>query len=249
MARPALLMLAAALMYLAGCSTVLPPELAQPVSHQSLTYYPGLVKGFEHSYPPRTMVVMRVTDRCLADAPSAAAAPGEHQVGVTTDAQGNVLQRLYLGPMAGVVQNALVAAANEAGLRGRAGDQASYDGRSVGADYVLQSAVTQCSLKKTRISSGDLGPSWQTVANFSLAVTIYKPPFRVPFWQGTSSQTYTDPPDTASGLDEDAAEIYDQPGQVLSVAFTRGVEEIFAREDLHELISEDRVLRPSSTAP
>ncbi|HLH75547.1 MAG TPA: hypothetical protein VKV28_01955 [Candidatus Binataceae bacterium] len=249
MARPALLMLAAALICAAACSTVLPPELAQPVSHQKLTYYPGLVKGFEHSYPPRTMLVLPVIDNCLANAPSDGAANGEHQVGVTTDGQGNVLQRLYLGPIAAQVQSALVAAADEAGLRARPSDRPGYDGQSAAADYVVQSEVTQCSLKKNRINVGDLGPNWQTVANFSLSVTIYKPPFRIPFWQGSSAQTYTDPPDTGSGLDEDAAQIYDQPGQVLSVAFTRGVEGIFARPDLHELISDDRVLRPSAGTP
>jgi hypothetical protein len=245
MARLALLMLAVALICTAGCSTVLPPELAQPVSRQKLTYYPGLVKGFEHSYPPRTMLVLPATDHCLANTPSDGA-DGEHQVGVTTDARGNVLQRLYLGPITAQVQNALVAAADEAGLRARPSDQAGYHAQSANADYVLQSEVTRCSLKKSRISVGDLGPNWQTVAKFSLSVTIYKPPFRVPFWQGSSAQTYTDPPDTGSGLDEDAAQIYDQPGQVLSVAFTRGVEEIFARPDLHELITDDRVLRPSA---
>jgi len=44
-------------------------------------------------------------------------------------------------------------------------------------------------------------------------------------------------------MPEDQASIYDQPGEVLSVAFTRSVEGIFKRSDLHSLIIQDHALR------
>ena len=41
---------------------------------------------------------------------------------------------------------------------------------------------------------------WRTMADVSLDVTIYKPPFSVPFWTGTSNDTYFDPPVGSFGL-------------------------------------------------
>ena len=70
-------------------------------------------------------------------------------------------------------------------------------------------------------------------------LTIYKPPFNVPFWQGESAATYNDPPaDNGSGLGDDVS-IYDLPGQVLSVALTRSVAEGFKRQALQSLIVQD----------
>ncbi len=63
---------------------------------------------------------------------------------------------------------------------------------------------------------------------FTLAVTVYKPPFKVPFWQGTSPQAYYDPPIGSFGLGpDDEAGIYDDPGQVLSVAIIAALFGIF----------------------
>jgi len=228
----------------AGCATVIPPELAHPVSEQTLEYYPGLVKGFEHTYPLRTLLVLAVDAPCQSQSGAAAsdAPPGDFQVGETVDLKGELLQRLYMAPIQGNVQRALIAAATEAGLRAHAAPTASYSGSS-NDDYVLRAKVLQCSIKKQRVALGGAEPSWQTVANFALDVSIFKPPFHVAFWQGTTIQTYTDPPDAGpAGADEDEVSIYDQPGQVLSVAFTRAVEGIFARPDLHSLITEDRLV-------
>jgi hypothetical protein len=107
---------------------------------------------------------------------------------------------------------------------------------------VLQSRIVKCWVKKQRVVDNDKNPSWQTVAEFALDATIYKPPFAVPFWHGVSSETYSDPPDNPGMMPEDQASIYDEPGEVLSVAFTRSVEGLFKRSELHSLITEDRAL-------
>jgi hypothetical protein len=80
------------------------------------------------------------------------------------------------------------------------------------------------------------------VAEFRIEVAIYKPPFSVPFWSGTTSDTYYDPPVGSFGLGpEDEAGIYDEPGQVLSVAMTRTIAQIFERQDLRNLMLEDDI--------
>ena len=83
------------------------------------------------------------------------------------------------------------------------------------------------------------GGRWRTLRSTS---TIYKPPFNVPFWTGTTNDTYYDPPVGSFGLgSEDEAGIYDEPGQVLSVALTRSVAAIFQRQDLRNLMLEDDI--------
>ena len=69
-------------------------------------------------------------------------------------------------------------------------------------------------MKKARGASGQNGPVWRTMADISLDVSIYKPPFSVPFWTGTTNDTYYDPPVGSFGLgSEDEAGIYDEPGR------------------------------------
>ena len=83
-------------------------------------------------------------------------------------------------------------------------------------------------MKKRRAADGRYGAVWRTAADVVLDVEIYKPPFSVPFWAGTTADTYYDPPVGSFGLGaEDEAGIYDEPGQVLSVAMTRAVAGIF----------------------
>ena len=92
-------------------------------------------------------------------------------------------------------------------------------------------------MKKSR--SGQVS---RTVADVRIEVSIYKPPFSVPFWNGTTADTYYDPPVGSFGLGpDDEAGIYDEPGQVLSVALTRSVAQIFERPDLRNLMLEDDV--------
>jgi hypothetical protein len=226
---------------IAGCSAVNSTSNLEPASNQNLEYYPGLVKGFEHTYPPRHILVLAVADDCgIRNQDSM---PGQ-EIGTTLDARGQTLQRLYTTDLAGVVQRALVQAAQEAGMIALNSSDAQYKTKGVDADYVLQGKVVKCWVKKQRVMvDNDKNPSWQTVAQFAIDAAIYKPPFHIPFWQGASDETYSDPPDNPGVMSEDQASIYDEPGEVLSVAFTRCVEGIFKRSELRSLIKQDRALR------
>jgi hypothetical protein len=229
---------------LAGCSTVNSPSNMEAASSQDVVFYPGLVKGFEHTYPPRHILILAVIDPCATrgQVDGQNAAPAQ-EIGVTLDARGERIQWLYTMDLAATVQKAIEQAAQEAGMVASGSTQTEYRPELTGTDYVMQSKVVRCWVKKQRVIDADKNGSWQTVAEFALDATIYKPPFSVPFWQGESSETYSDPPDNPGLTSEDQASIYDQPGEVLSVAFTRSVEGLFKRSELHSLVAQDRVLR------
>ena len=241
-ARIGLVLLVAAV--LTGCAVSSTSNL-EPVSNQTLVYYPGLVKGFERTYPARRIMVLAVVDNCEAGGrPDPAVSGAGQEVGETRDAHGRILQHLYTASIVSVVQKAIEDAAQEAGMTPMASSDTAYTGQdATTADYVLQSKLTRCWVKKQRVSDANRVESWQTIANFAIDAVIYKPPFRVPFWQASVSETYSDPPDVVTTAADDQASIYDEPGEVLSVAFTRSVEGIFKRSDLHTLITEDRALR------
>jgi hypothetical protein len=95
---------------------------------------------------------------------------------------------------------------------------------------------------KQRGADNESGPGWFSAADVALDVTIYKAPFAVPFWQGRSTAEYNDPPTPSAGSrTEDETEIYDQPGEVLSVALTRAVAGIVRHQDLHTLVVQDAI--------
>lgn len=225
-----------------GCSAMNPTTDLEPASNQTLEYYPGLVKGFEHIYPARQIMVLAVGDACAARDQGQSSGDGQ-EIGVTVDSRGKVIQRLYAANFADIVQRAIAQAAKEAGMVATLSSEMDYTAKAGAADYVLESKVVKCWVKKQLVVDNDKNTSWQTVAQFAIDAAIFKPPFHVPFWQGSSSETYSDPPDNPSVIAEDQASIYDEPGQVLSVAFTRSVEGIFKRSDLHSLITQDRALR------
>jgi hypothetical protein len=225
-----------------GCSATNPTANLEPASSQTLEYYPGLVKGFEHTYPSRQILVLAIVDACAAANQGQSAGSGQ-EIGVTVDSHGQVIQRLFTENFADTVQRALAQAAKEAGMVPTLSGEMAYSGQAAAADYVLESKVVKCWVKKERVADNDKNASWQTVAQFTIDAAIFKPPFHVPFWQGSSNETYSDPPDNPGIMSEDQASIYDEPGQVLSVAFTRSVEGIFKRSDLHSLITQDRALR------
>ena len=125
--------------------------------------------------------------------------------------------------------------------------ESSYRGvRKKGEDYVLENRVVRCWVKKRRDrGDGRHGSSWRTTAEFAIDATLYKPPFRVAYWQGHSTAQFSDPPlNRAIGSADDDSAIYDEPGQVMSVALTRAVAGIFDRDDLRTLITQDRMVRP-----
>lgn len=221
-----------------GCSAVNPSSKLEPASNQTLEFYPGLVKGFERTYPARHLIVLAVTDACGSKNQTSSG----QMIGTTVDAQGQTIQELYTTGLSDTVQKALVQAAQEAGMISTASNVSHYSGEPLDADYVLECTVVKCWVKKQRAADNS-GENSQTVAQFGIDATIYKPPFHVPFWQGTTSETYSDPPDNPGMMSEDQASIYDQPGEVLSVAFTRSVEGLFKNGNLHSLIVQDRMMR------
>ncbi|HKN11580.1 MAG TPA: hypothetical protein VJX68_00140 [Candidatus Binatus sp.] len=229
---------------LSGCSTVNEgggTAAAPSTSMQTLEYYPYQVKGYQNSYPKKTIQILIPAD---ARDVTGDAAPlnGNPAIGVVDDQSGSVTERLYSSPLGPIVQQAIGRSADEAGMSASSSTGVAYKPGVGHTEYVLESKIRLCWVKKARAANGQYGPVWKTMADFSLDVSIYKPPFSVPFWTGTSNDTYFDPPVGSFGLgSEDEAGIYDEPGQVLSVALTRSVAAIFQRQDLRDLMLEDDV--------
>ncbi|HUO03945.1 MAG TPA: hypothetical protein VMU16_01985 [Candidatus Binataceae bacterium] len=230
--------LVAAAMLIAGCAAG--PSMSNTNAIQTLEYYPFQVKGYQNSYPHRTIMVLMPTDARGAVA-SGDAPQGDNPVGgIAFGENGADEHALYSEPIGPIVQAAIVRSASEAGLVSSTSSSSDYKaGTTVPTNYVLAATITKCWVKKRR-GAAQPGPLWQTQAEFALDVRIFKPPFSVPFWSGSSSKTYFDPPVGSFALgSEDEAGIYDDPGQVLSVALTQAVAGIFQRPDLRELMTED----------
>ena len=228
---------------LPGCATVgggAPAPATTLV--QTVEYYPYQVKGYQNSYPKKTIEILVPADTRDTTG-DGAPLNGNPAIGVITDQSGNITQRLYSAPLGPIVQQAIGRSADEAGLSASSSTDVAYKpGVKNSTQYVLESKIRRCWVKKHRGADGQYGPVWRTTADFVLEVSIYKPPFSVPFWSGTANDTYSDPPVGSFGLgSEDEAGIYDEPGQVLSVALTRSVAAIFQREDLRNLVLEDDI--------
>lgn len=245
---------AAAAMIAACATTTVQQEIANTpaTSVETLSYYPFQVKGYQNSYPrKRILVLMPVDARDFKDAAGQSHEPqgGNPATGVVLGPSGEVVQHIYSSPLTPLVQQAIVQSADEAGMVATASN-ASLDAalKQTGEDYVLASKITGCWVNKHSGPSASLGgatsQAWFTTADAALDVTIYKPPFNVPFWQGVSAATYNDPPaDNGSGMGDDIP-IYEHPGEVLSVALTRSVAGIFKREALHALVLQDTIGPP-----
>ncbi len=228
---------------LSGCATVGGGAPAPATtSVQTLEYYPYQVKGYQNSYPRKTILILMPADARDTTADSAPL-NGDPAIGLTTDRSGNITERLYSPPLGPILQQAIGRSADEAGLSASSSTDVAYKpGVKNTTEYVLESKLRRCWVKKNRAANGQYGPVWRTTADFALDVSIYKPPFSVPFWTGSADDTYYDPPVGSFGLgSEDEAGIYDEPGQVLSVALTRSVAAIFQRQDLRNLMLEDDI--------
>lgn len=233
-----------------ACSTLFQNKVnLPPLSNQTLEYYPRQVKGYQNSYPPRRIVILRTADAREFKDPSAVDhapdADGNPRIGVVLDREHQPIQRLYGQPLGPLVEDAFARAAEEAGMTSFASDE-SLDAalKHTDLDYVLQSTLTRCWVRKQRGPDGQNGPIWATLAEFAVEVAIYKPPFHTPFWHASSASAYDDPPlnNFLSGPEDDTS-IYDDPGEVLSVALTRAVANTFRRPDLRALVLDDTVLR------
>ncbi|MBV8771080.1 MAG: hypothetical protein JO166_01950 [Deltaproteobacteria bacterium] len=220
-------------------------ERMQPLkSVQALQYYPFLVKGYENTYPNRRVMVLSATDaRDFKDNSGVAhvADKGNPAIGVIRDRSGEIIQRLYGPALQPLVQQSITQAAKEAGMSSfssNLGVRAALSSHQ--AQYVIASKIARFWVDKHRGPDNAGGPTWSSTAEVALDVVVYKVPFDVPFWQGESSATYDDPPAPVAGAaPEDETEIYDDPGEVLSVGLTRATAGIFKRDDLHTLITED----------
>jgi hypothetical protein len=220
-------------------------ERMEPLkSLQTVQYYPFLVKGYENTYPKRRVMVIPPTDaRDFKDISGAAHSPdnGNPAVGVIRDKSGEILQRLYGPALEPLVQQSITQAAQEAGMLSSSSALPLKVALNSGqAQYVIQSKIARFWVDKHRGMDTAAGPTSSASAEVTLDVVVYKAPFEVPFWQGESEASYDDPPAPVAGVaPEDATEIYDDPGQVLSVGLTRSVAGIFRRDDLHTLMTED----------
>src|SRR5258708_14460465 len=103
--------------------------------------------------------------------------------------------------MGRIVQKAIARSADEAGLTAFVSIDSAYKPGVKNANgYVLESKITRCWVKKNRAADGRFGPVYRTVAEVRIEVAIYKPPFSVPFWSGSASDTHYTPPVASSGL-------------------------------------------------
>lgn len=242
-------MAAAVTLVLSGCAAVGLGSQAPAVASTSvekLEYYQYQVKGYQNSFPHRSILVLMPTDSrdfSQAGTPDHAPLNGDPAIGISLGQSGQIVQRLYSNPLPALVQKAIGVSAEEAGMTSRLSNDSAYTpGKPTTADYVLLSTITRGWVIKRRGPDGEYGPVWATSADFALTITIYKAPFSVPFWQGTSSSLYNDPPIGSFGLGpEDEAGVYDNPGEVLSVSLTRAVAGIFQHEDLRTLVSQDEI--------
>lgn len=216
----------------------------RPVSVTSIDYYPFQVKGYENTYPRRKVVVIEPVDgRTFQDeGPDHAPLQDHPAIGVVLGRNDTLEQRIYGPPLGPLFQNAIVQAAREAGLDAVAlNDPLAAALKSSAGNYVLAATVTDSWVNRHRGPSTPDGAIWFTAAAVALDAAIYKAPFDVPFWQGQSAAQFDDPPIASLGsMDpEDNTAIYDDPGQVLSVALTRAVAGLFKRDDLRTLIGQD----------
>ena len=82
---------------LAGCSTVNEggggTAAAPTTSIQTLEYYPYQVKGYQNSYPKKTIEILMPAD--ARDTTGAAPLNGNPAIGVVVDQSSNVTERLY----------------------------------------------------------------------------------------------------------------------------------------------------------
>jgi hypothetical protein len=222
------------------------PVNMAPVSIQTVEYYPFQVKGYENTYPKRRVVVAPVVDaRDFSDAGAAGHEPyeGHPAIGGVLGRKSEVYQRLYGPPLSPLIENAIAEAAEEAGMTATV-TALPLDRELVArdCDYVIAARLTRLWVNKKRGPDTQGGITWFAVADVALEISIYKPPFDVAFWHGESAATYDDPPPAASSVNpEDEMEIYDQPGQVLSVALTRAVAGIFQHDSLRTLIQQDSI--------
>lgn len=232
--------------WLGACATANENAPLAPKTLGKIEYYPYQVKGFQNTYPHREVVVLMPVDARKFNEPGATEhGPdnGNPMIGVILSADGKAAERIYSTPLAPIVQEALVKAVDESGMTAVASNQPLGSAlKDTKADYVLESRITDGWVSRHRGPNSQGETIWFTAARFALDVTLYKPPFRVAFWQGRSADKYNDPPTDTYGMSSDVdTAIYDDPVEVMSVAFTRALAGVFKLNDLHTLVAQDTI--------
>ena len=97
-------------------------------SVETVEYYPYQVKGYQNSYPHRSIVVLMPTDARDLSGPNAAPLDGQPAIGIVTDQSENIIQRLYSQPLGPIVQGAIARSAEEAGFHSSAETSTTYTG-------------------------------------------------------------------------------------------------------------------------
>ena len=102
---------------LTSCATVGISNTPAPVtdSVQQVEYYPFLVKGYQNTFPHRSILILVPSD-AREMAGDTAPLNGNPQIGVAVDKDGNVTQRLYSAPLGPILQKAIARSADEAGV-------------------------------------------------------------------------------------------------------------------------------------
>src|SRR5258708_10675309 len=140
---------------LTSCATVGMGNTPVPAttSVQTIEYYPYLVKGYQNSFPHRSILILLPTDaRNMGETGVSDTAPlnGNPAIGVAVDKDGNVTQRLYAPPLGPILQNAIARSGAEAVLTAFSSIDSAYKSGVRNANaYVLESKITKCWVKKT----------------------------------------------------------------------------------------------------
>src|SRR5208283_5681992 len=103
-ARPRRVGLALMALAIAGCAAMGGGPPLPPTSVQTVEYYPFQVKGYQNTYPHRTIVVLLPADARDLAASSTAPLGGQPAAGIVTDQSELIIQRLYSQPLATIVQ-------------------------------------------------------------------------------------------------------------------------------------------------
>ena len=151
------IVIAAATLFLAaGCATSggIGGEPTVPTSTQTIEYYPYQVKGYQSTFPRRTVLVLLPTDERefpASDGSDHAPLDGRPAIGVVINAQGDVVQHLYSEPLGPTIQKAIAGAAQEAGMTAEVADYADYTpDRAKNVDYVVATIIRRCWVSKRR---------------------------------------------------------------------------------------------------
>jgi len=139
-------------------------EPSAPTSVETVEYYPYQVKGYQNSYPHRTIVILLPTDARDLNGPNAAPKDGQPAIGIVTDQSETVIQRLYSQPLPPDRTGSYRAfgRGSRLSLERRKSKRLPHRMRNEMRIYVLAAQITKWLVKKHRGLDGRFGPTWAT---------------------------------------------------------------------------------------